>query len=55
MEYCIAESLECKCKDKLNLKAMKEELQKDIQEIIETEVIVEGNDVNITEWLLPIC
>jgi hypothetical protein len=49
MEYCIAESLECKCKDKLNLKAMKEELQKDVQEMIETGVLVEGVDVNVTE------
>ena len=47
MEYCIAESLECKCKD--HLKAMKEELQRDVQEMIEAGVHVEGVDVNVTE------
>ena len=47
MDYCILESLECKCKD--HLKAMKDELQRDVQEMIEAGMLVEGVDVNVTE------
>ena len=47
MEYFIAESLECTHKDQL--KAMKEELLRDNQDMIETGVLVEGVDVNVTE------
>jgi hypothetical protein len=31
------------------LKAMKEELQRDVQEMIETGMLVEGVDVNVSE------
>ena len=42
-----AESLECKCK--YHLTALKEELCKDVQEMIEAGVSVEGVNVNVRE------
>ena len=45
--YC--RSFKCKCKD--HLKAMKEELQRDFQEMIDPGVLVEGVDVNVTDHI----